>query len=333
MIAPGTGRNPDRILNDYRPHGLDTAVCSTARCGNAGECCLVGVHAFGALAFAAGAIILSSSTVMAAAADSRCGKATWFDGSGGLTASGERAQAGALTAAHTSLPFGTEVRVENLGNGKSVVVRVNDRGSFRGSRIISVSRAAAEKLGMISDGVAKVRLSIEGEDRPAGEACGESLTVASAEGDIDESAAITETVPDVTTTPVMTTLPPVSVAISDDSTSYVQETGSEGAMIAEDAMAGRFDAAFQPESWEESELRKLIEALLPRYWRRGSNVARISQSATASAAIPWPALDGFTQVSVSRVYIADLWSTELADPASARFERADRATAVSLLTQ
>jgi len=292
-----------------------------------GGVCLVGAHAFGALAFAAGAMIFSSAEIAAATADDRCGKAAWFDGDGGLTASGERNQAGALTAAHRSLPFGTEVRVDNLGNGRSVVVRVNDRGSFKGSRIISVSRAAAEKLGMIEDGVAKVRLSVDGEDQPAGEACGESLTVASAEGDIDESAAIAETAP------VVATLPPATVAISDGSMIGDDAMISEGTTISDDAMTDRFDAAFQPESWEESELRKVIEALLPRYWRRGSEVARTSPSASASVAIPWPALDGFTQVSVSRVYIADLWSTELTDPASARFERAGGATAVSLLTQ
>jgi rare lipoprotein A len=290
-----------------------------------GGVCLVGAHAFGALAFVAGAIIFSSGETMAAA-DDRCGKATWFDGDGGLTASGERSKAGALTAAHRSLPFGTEVRVDNLGNGKSVVVRVNDRGSFKGSRIISVSRAAAEKLGMINKGVAKVRLSVEGEDRPAGAGCGEALTVASAEGDIDESAAIPGTVP------VVATLPPATVAISDGSTIPDEATISGDVTISDDAMADRFDAAFEPESWEESELRKVIEALLPRYWRRGSSVARIGQSATASAEIPWPALDGLTQVSVSWVYTADLWSTELADPTSAHFERAG-ATAVSLLTQ
>jgi rare lipoprotein A len=288
-----------------------------------GGVCLVGAHAFGALAFAAGAMIFSSAEIAAAA--ERCGKAAWFDGDGGLTASGERNQAGTLTAAHRSLPFGTEVRVENLGNGRSVVVRVNDRGS--GSRIISVSRAAAEKLGMIEDGVAKVRLSVDGEDRPSGEACGESLTVASAEGDSDESVAITETAP------VVTTLPPATVAISDGSTISEEAMISDDAAISDEAMTDRFDAAFQPESWEESELRKAIEALLPRYWRRGSEVARAGPAASASVAIPWPALDGFTQVSVSRVHIADLWSTELADPASARFERAAGTTAVSLLTQ
>jgi hypothetical protein len=163
-------------------------------------------------------------------------------------------------------------------------------------------------------------LSVDGEDPPAGEACGESLTVASAEGDIDESAAIAETAP------VVVTLPPATVAISDGPM-------ISDAVISDDAMAVRFETAFQPESWEESELRKLIEALLPRYWRRGSEVARSGPSAAASAAIPWPALDGLTQVSMARVYIADLWSTELADPASARFERAAGTTAVSLLTE
>lgn len=267
-----------------------------------------------------------------AAAEDRCGKATWFDG-GGLTASGERSNAGALTAAHRNLPFGTEVRVDNLGNGRSVVVRINDRGSFKGSRIISVSRAAAEKLGMIDEGVAKVRLTAAGADEPTGEGCGGDLTVASAE-EVDDSVGVAETVSLAETPPrVVTTLPPVSVVISDGTAISDEATTSEGRTIPRDAMAGRFDAAFEPESWEESELRKLIEALLPRYWRRGSDIARKGPSASASVAIPWPALDGFTQVSVSRVFTADLWSTELADPASARFERVAGATAVSLLTE
>jgi rare lipoprotein A len=271
--------------------------------------CLVGAHAFGALAFAAGAMFFSSSTIAAAAVDDRCGRATWFDG-GGLTASGERSNAGALTAAHRSLPFGTEIRVDNLGNGRSVVVRVNDRGSFKGSRIISVSRAAAEELGMISDGVAKVRLTVAGEAQPAGESCGDDLTIASAVGDeVGDSVAVAEPVS------VEASLPPEHVAISDD------------------AMADRFEGAFQAETWEESELRKLIEALLPRYWRRGSELARTAPSDSASVEIPWPALDGFTQVSMSRVYIAELWSTELADPENARFEPATATTALSLLTQ
>ena len=64
-----------------------------------------------------------------------------------------------MTAAHPSLPFGTEVEVENLDNGRKVTVRVNDRGPFVAERIIDVSKAAAESLGMIVDGIATVRIS------------------------------------------------------------------------------------------------------------------------------------------------------------------------------
>jgi len=70
--------------------------------------------------------------------------------------------AGAFAAAHRSLPFGTRVRVENLSNGRSVVVRINDRGPFVGGRVIDVTRGAAEQLGMIRSGVAKVKVTVVG---------------------------------------------------------------------------------------------------------------------------------------------------------------------------
>lgn len=89
----------------------------------------------------------------------QCGKAAWYDLSG-QTASGERASGSTMTAAHRTLPFGTEVRVENLSNGKSVIVRINDRGPFVGGRVIDVTRVAAEKLDMIRSGTAKVRVSV-----------------------------------------------------------------------------------------------------------------------------------------------------------------------------
>ena len=66
----------------------------------------------------------------------------------------------ALTAAHRTLPFGTQVRVTNANNGQSVVVLINDRGPFRKGRVIDVSFAAARALGMISSGVAPVKLAI-----------------------------------------------------------------------------------------------------------------------------------------------------------------------------
>ena len=78
---------------------------------------------------------------------------------GKSTASGERYNSGTLTAAHRTLPFGTVVRVTNLGNGKSVRVRINDRGPHVQGRIIDLSSSAAVALGM-STGVARVRLEV-----------------------------------------------------------------------------------------------------------------------------------------------------------------------------
>lgn len=76
------------------------------------------------------------------------------------TASGETFDPSELTAAHKTLPFGSRVRVTNTGNGRSVVVRVNDRGPYVHGRLIDVSRRAAEVLGMISRGTANVRLEL-----------------------------------------------------------------------------------------------------------------------------------------------------------------------------
>jgi rare lipoprotein A len=67
---------------------------------------------------------------------------------------------GTLTAAHRTLPFGTRVRVTNLYNGRSAVVRINDRGPFHGSRVIDLAHGAAGHLGLISSGVADVKLEV-----------------------------------------------------------------------------------------------------------------------------------------------------------------------------
>jgi rare lipoprotein A len=77
---------------------------------------------------------------------------------GNRTASGERFNPGALTAAHRTLPLGTKLRVINKLNGKSVVVRINDRGPFVGKRLIDVSLAAAKQINMVRAGKAMVRL-------------------------------------------------------------------------------------------------------------------------------------------------------------------------------
>ena len=75
-------------------------------------------------------------------------------------ASGGRFNPNALTAAHKTLPFGTKVRVTNVATGRTVTVRVNDRGPFVKGRVIDVSHAAAESLGMVGNGVAKVKLDV-----------------------------------------------------------------------------------------------------------------------------------------------------------------------------
>ena len=79
---------------------------------------------------------------------------------GKRTASGERFSQKLLTAAHLTLPFGTQLKVTNLRNMKSVIVRVNDRGPHVRGRMVDLSRAAAEHLGITRSGVARVKLEI-----------------------------------------------------------------------------------------------------------------------------------------------------------------------------
>ncbi len=90
------------------------------------------------------------------------GHASWYGGQfhGRRTASGENYDKYALTAAHKTLPFGTIVRVRSLALGREVDVRINDRGPFAPGRVIDVSQAAAEALGLMSAGVAEVSLNV-----------------------------------------------------------------------------------------------------------------------------------------------------------------------------
>src|SRR5690348_10445925 len=90
-------------------------------------------------------------------AQAQSGLASIYGYEAARTASGERASAQALTAAHRSLPFGSHVRVTNKRNGKSVVVRINDRGPFVKGRVIDVTPAAAHALGF--SGIAPVELA------------------------------------------------------------------------------------------------------------------------------------------------------------------------------
>lgn len=91
------------------------------------------------------------------------GMASWYGGEfhGRKTANGEIFDTNLLTAAHRTLPFGTIATVTNLETGKSVQVRINDRGPFVAGRSIDLSKAAAEQIGLISSGTAKVRIDAE----------------------------------------------------------------------------------------------------------------------------------------------------------------------------
>lgn len=96
-------------------------------------------------------------------AEVREGRASYYADSlaGNRTASGERYDPSALTAASRDLPFDTRVRVTRMDTGASVIVRINDRGPFRDeSRILDVSRAAAERLDMIREGVIDIRAEV-----------------------------------------------------------------------------------------------------------------------------------------------------------------------------
>jgi len=93
------------------------------------------------------------------------GVASWYGAAhhGRKTASGERFDAhGALTAAHKTLPFNVCAEVENLRTGKSVVVRINDRGPFAKGRVIDLSKHAASEIGLVRSGVARVRVAAVG---------------------------------------------------------------------------------------------------------------------------------------------------------------------------
>ena len=93
------------------------------------------------------------------------GKASWYGSKfqGRKTSNGEKFNKNELTAAHKTLPFNTKVRVTNMVNKKAVVVRINDRGPFRGNRIIDLSEKAAEKIDMKTVGTADIKMQIISE--------------------------------------------------------------------------------------------------------------------------------------------------------------------------
>ncbi|MBN9672745.1 septal ring lytic transglycosylase RlpA family protein [Roseibium aggregatum] len=115
-----------------------------------------GLRSAAVIAAAALALIIPQGA--SAGSFHQCGKASWYK-LRGTTASGERADPAGLTAAHRTLPFGTLVDVTNLSNGKTVTVRINDRGPYSGGRVIDLTLQAASELGFVNKGITRVRVS------------------------------------------------------------------------------------------------------------------------------------------------------------------------------
>ena len=113
---------------------------------------------FTALILAAATMLLPSN----ASAQTTTGTASYYSkrSTGSRTASGERLHHDSLTCAHRTYPFGTRLKVTHQGNGKSVIVRVTDRGPFIRGRIVDLSWGAARELGMLGQGIAKVSVEV-----------------------------------------------------------------------------------------------------------------------------------------------------------------------------
>jgi len=107
-------------------------------------------------------VLLFTMIVGGVSGQVQTGKASFYADKfeGSQTASGEKYKHNKLTAAHKSLPFGTKVRLTNLANNQTVEVTINDRGPYVEDRIVDVSRAAAEQLGFVNNGLAEVRLEV-----------------------------------------------------------------------------------------------------------------------------------------------------------------------------
>jgi rare lipoprotein A len=152
-------------LKPVRPDDPDVRTASRRQLALAGLVLAVGMAINPALATGGDAVAFASA-IERGIVLAQEGVVSWYGAAfqDKPTASGERFDSEAMTMAHPTLPFGTQVKVTNLRNGRTVVVRVNDRGPFVGKRIADLSRAAAAQLGMMKRGVARARIEVLGQD-------------------------------------------------------------------------------------------------------------------------------------------------------------------------
>jgi rare lipoprotein A len=151
----GLGREPGRRSGSGRGGGVATALLAASllvACSSSPD----------PSARPAGPVVRAGDAELPVSEAGETGVASWYGVPyhGRTTASGETYDMNDLTAAHPSLPFGARVRVTNLGNGRSLVLRINDRGPFVERRIIDVSKRAAKELGFLRDGLARVRVEV-----------------------------------------------------------------------------------------------------------------------------------------------------------------------------
>lgn len=156
------------------------------------------------------------------------GRASWYgqEHQGMRTSSGERFNRFKYTCAHKTLPFGTRLRVTNVRTGKSVVVRVSDRGPFRHQRILDLAEAAARPLGIVSQGAATVIAQVVPATTPLGPATGPTNLLAIQAADPDPAAAFaTYDLPSAADSAAVTTAAAVPVAPATSPAPTAQPTG------------------------------------------------------------------------------------------------------------
>jgi rare lipoprotein A len=153
-------------LKPVRPDDLDVRTAPRRQVVLAGLVLAVGMAISPAQATGGDTVSFASAIERGIVLVAQEGVVSWYGAAfhDKPTASGERFDSEAMTMAHPTLPFGTRVKVTNLRNGRTVVVRVNDRGPFVGKRIADLSRAAAAQLGMMKRGVARARIEVLGQD-------------------------------------------------------------------------------------------------------------------------------------------------------------------------
>ena len=154
------------------------------------------------------------------------GRASWYGiyFQGRRTTSGERYNRFAYTCAHKTLPFGTRLRVTNVKNGKSVVVRVSDRGPYRHQRIIDLSEVAAKPLGIVECGAATVIAEVVETDTPLGPTTTPTNLATLFNSDPHPTAAFTTYSVQTAANPVATPETPVLIAASTTTTAQVITT-------------------------------------------------------------------------------------------------------------